>query len=246
MPNEMLKETAKLLHMLIGDAYMSSVFPFEGNPYITRACAAISTNNLQPYIMDKIKEYSKEVVHLLYLSQIHECIDVFTCFMLCIISDIDEIHHDKRLLNKHNQYLAATTHLVALLTTFCLQENSCARCLTLQSMEQVHSLIMMTTHLWILCVRRNFQVYHMVAIGTCLFGFAPYMGTHMVSTSSIRRKGAGIHSVHCISFWRMCQSISFMILHAPFQIMHSTGHQSSLDSLDSGMISSMPLATNLV
>ncbi|MDA8031990.1 MAG: hypothetical protein MPK62_12885, partial [Alphaproteobacteria bacterium] len=28
------------------------------------------------------------------------------------------------LLNKHNQYLAATTHLVALLTTFCLQKFS--------------------------------------------------------------------------------------------------------------------------
>ena len=96
VPDEMPKEMAKLLHMLSGDACMSSVFPFEGNPYITRACAAISTNNLQPYIMDKIKEYNKEVVHLLYLNQIHECADVVTCFMLCIISDIDEIHHDNR------------------------------------------------------------------------------------------------------------------------------------------------------
>ena len=41
VPNEMLKEMAKLLHMLSHDACMSSVFPFEGNPYITRACAAI-------------------------------------------------------------------------------------------------------------------------------------------------------------------------------------------------------------
>ena len=64
VPDEMLKEMAKLLHMLSGDACMSSVFPFEGNPYITRACAAISTNNLQAYIMDKIKEYNKEVVCL--------------------------------------------------------------------------------------------------------------------------------------------------------------------------------------
>ena len=95
-PNEMLKEMAKLLHMLSGDACMSSVFPFEGNPYITRACTAISTKNLQPHIMDKIKEYNKEVVHLLYLSQMHECVNVITCFMLCIISDIDEIHHDNR------------------------------------------------------------------------------------------------------------------------------------------------------
>ena len=46
VPAEMLKEMAKLLHMLSGDACMSSVFPFECNPYITRACAAISTNNL--------------------------------------------------------------------------------------------------------------------------------------------------------------------------------------------------------
>ena len=96
VPDEMLKEMAKLLHMLSGDACMSSVFPFEGNPYITRACAAISMNNLQPYIMDKIKEYNKEVVCLLYLSQIHECVDIVTCFMLCIISEIDEIHHVNR------------------------------------------------------------------------------------------------------------------------------------------------------
>ena len=67
------------------------VFPFECNPYITGACATISTNNLQPHIMDEIKEYNKEVVHLLYLSQIHECVDVVTCVILCIISDIDEI-----------------------------------------------------------------------------------------------------------------------------------------------------------
>ena len=77
----------------------------------------------------------------------------------------------------------------------------------------------------------------MVAMGTCLFGSAPYMGTHMASTSSTRLKGTGIHSVHCISFWRICQNIFFMILHAPFQSMHSTGHQSFLDLLDSGMIS---------
>ena len=96
VPDEMLKEMAKLLHMLSGDACMSSVFPFEGNPYITRECAAISMNNLQPYIMEKIKEYNREVVHLLYLSQIHECVDVVTCFILCIISEIDEIHHVNR------------------------------------------------------------------------------------------------------------------------------------------------------
>ena len=39
------------------------------------------------------------------------------------------------LLNKQNQYMAPTTHLVALLTTFCLQENSCTRSQTLQSIE---------------------------------------------------------------------------------------------------------------
>ena len=96
VPDEMLNEMAKLLHMLSGDACMSSIFPFEGNPYITRACTAISTNNLQPHIMDKIEVYNKEVVCLLYLSQIHECVDVVICFMLCVISDIDEIHHDNK------------------------------------------------------------------------------------------------------------------------------------------------------
>ena len=96
VPNEMLMEMAKLLHMFSGDACMSSVFPFEGNPYITTACTAISTNNLQPHIMDKLQEYNKEVVCLLHPSQIHECVDAITCFMLCIISEIDKIHHDNR------------------------------------------------------------------------------------------------------------------------------------------------------
>ena len=104
VPAEMLKEMAKLLHMLSGDACMSSVFPFEENPYITRACTAISTNNLQPHIMHKINEYNKEVVHLLYLSQIHEYVDVVTCFMLCIISDIEEIHHDNRPADQYGTY----------------------------------------------------------------------------------------------------------------------------------------------
>ena len=173
----------KLLHMLSGDACMSSVFPFEGNPYITRACAAISMNNLQPYIMDKIKEYNKEVVHLLYLSQIHECVDVVTCFILCIISEIDEIHHVNRPAEQAKPIPGSYYPPGGIAYYFHLKENSCTRCLTLQSMEQVHSLIMMATHLWILCVRRNFQGYHMVAMGTCLFGSAPYMGTHMGSTS---------------------------------------------------------------
>ena len=110
------------------------------------------------------------------------------------------------LLNKHNQYLAATTHLVALLTTFCLQDDSCTRCQTLQSMTPVHSPIMMTTHLWTLCVR-CFLVYHMVAMGICLYGSAPNMATHMASTSSTKLNGAEIHFVHCTSFWSICQNI---------------------------------------
>ena len=61
VPDEMLKEMAKLLHMLSGDACMSSVFPFEGNPYITRACAAISTSNLQPYKQIKSKNTTKKL-----------------------------------------------------------------------------------------------------------------------------------------------------------------------------------------
>ena len=48
-------------------------------------------------------------------------------------------------------------------------------------MKPVHSPIMMTTHLWILCVRRSFQVYHMVTMGICLYGSDPNMATHMAS-----------------------------------------------------------------
>ena len=222
----MLKEVAKLLHMLSGDACISSVFPFEGNLYITRACAAISTNNLQLHIMNKLKEYNKEVVHLLYRSQIHECVDVITCFMLCIISDIDEIHHDNRPAEQAQPIPGSYYPPGGIAYYFS------------PSGEQLHKMPDFTVNgtssqpnyddipLVDLCVRRSFQMYHMVAMGICLYGSAPNMATHMASTSSTKLKGAGIHFVHCTSFWSICQNIFFMISHAPFQNMHSTGHQS--------------------
>ena len=246
MPDEMLKEMAKLLHMLSGDACMSSVFPFEGNPYITSACAAISTNNLQPYIMDKIKEYNKEVVHLLYLSQIHECVDVVTCFILCIISEIDEIHHLNRPAEQAQPIPGSYYPLGGIAYYFS------------PSGEQLRKMPDFTVNgtssqpnyddnpLVDPMCEKKFSGVSYGGYGYMFIWFCPIHG-HTYGFHLIN-KAEGCRDLFC-SLYKFLEDMPkhiFMILHARFQNMHSTGHQSFLDSLDSGMISSMPLATNVV
>ena len=65
-------------------------------------------------------------------------------------------------------------------------------------------------------------------------------GFHLINKAL---KGAGIHFVHCTSFWSICQNIFFYDFVCSLSEYALSRAPDCLDSLDSGMISSMPLAT---
>ena len=246
VPDEMLKEMAKFLHMLSGDACMSSVFPFEGNPYITRACAAISTNNLQPYIMEKIKEYNREVVRLLYLSQIHECVDVVTCFILCIISEIDEIHHLNRPVEQAQPipgsyyppggiayYFSPSGEQLRKMPDFTVNGTSS------QPNYDDNPLVDP------MC-EKKFSGVSYGGYGYMFIWFCPIHG-HTYGFHLIN-KAEGHRDPFC-SLYKFLEDMPKHIFYdfaCSLSEYALNRHQSFLDSLDSGMISSMPLATNVV
>ena len=196
--------------------------------------------------MHKINEYNKEVVRLLYLSQIHECVDVVTCFMLCIISDIDESHHDNRPAEQA-QPIHGTYYPPGGIAYYFSPSG-----------EQLHKMPDFTVNgtssqpsyddnpLVDPMCEKKFSGVSYGSYGYMFIWFCPKhghtYGFHLIN----KAEGCRDPFVLCTSFWSICQNIFFMILHVSFQNMHLTGHQSCLDSLDSGMISSMPLATNVV
>ena len=64
VPDPMLKWMGRLLHMLSGDAALSSVVPFAGYEHFVTALTGIYDDHL----LTKLKEYNYETAQLLVLS----------------------------------------------------------------------------------------------------------------------------------------------------------------------------------
>ena len=77
VPDPMLKWMGRLLHMLNGDAALSSILPFAGYDHFVTA----STGNYDENLLTKLKEYNYEIAQLLLLSEGDNSMTVVTDFL---------------------------------------------------------------------------------------------------------------------------------------------------------------------
>ena len=82
----------RLLHMLSGNAALSSVLPFAGYDYFVTA----STGNYDGTLLTHLKEYNYEIAQLLVLPEGHNSRTVVTDFLQYMVEKLNEIHSINR------------------------------------------------------------------------------------------------------------------------------------------------------
>ena len=92
VPDPMLKWMGRLLHMLSGDAALSSVLPFAGYEHFVRAL----TGNYDDHLLTKLKEYNYEVAQLLVLPEGDNSRSIVTDFLKYMVEKLDAIHSVNR------------------------------------------------------------------------------------------------------------------------------------------------------
>ena len=91
----LLKEMAYLLHMLTGDAAISSVIPLSAHQVVTMACMSLRFHNtLSDAHLKDVKKYTKEVPKLLCLAQLNDCVELITAFILELIDMTVNVHQN--------------------------------------------------------------------------------------------------------------------------------------------------------
>ena len=90
--DSMHKWMGRLLHMLSGDAALSSVLPFAGYDYFVTA----STGNYDDTLLTHLKEYNYEIAQLLVLSGGDNSRTVVTDFLEYMVEKLDAIHSVNR------------------------------------------------------------------------------------------------------------------------------------------------------
>ena len=91
----LLKEMAYILHMLTGDAAISSVIPVSGHQPVTMACISLRFHNtLSDAHMKDVNKYTKEVPKLLCLAQLNDCVELITAFILELIDMTVNVHQN--------------------------------------------------------------------------------------------------------------------------------------------------------
>ena len=90
---QLLKEMAYKLHMLTGDAAISSVIPFSGHQAVTMACISLRFQNRLSHAHRKdVNKHTKEVPKLLHLAQLNDCVELITAFILELIDITVNVH----------------------------------------------------------------------------------------------------------------------------------------------------------
>ena len=138
---------AYILHMLTGDAAISSVIPLSGYQAVTMACISLRFHNTVSDVhMKDVKKYMKEVPKLLRLAQLNDCVELSTGFILDLIDMTVSVHQNDYTFPPHLlPYLDLTTHHQEQHITFHQQENKCAKCQICKSTALLPRRIMMTT-----------------------------------------------------------------------------------------------------
>ena len=91
VPDPMLKWIGRLMHMLSGDAALSSVLPFAGYDHFVTA----STGNYDENLLTQLKEYNYEIAQLLLLSEGDNSMAVVTDFLEYMLEKLNAIHSAK-------------------------------------------------------------------------------------------------------------------------------------------------------
>ena len=95
---EVLKEMAYILHMVTGDAAISSVVPFPSHEVITMACISLKFHNiLNEENLNEVRMFNKQIPRLLYLAQMNDCVDIVTSFILELIDMTVKVHQDDHI-----------------------------------------------------------------------------------------------------------------------------------------------------
>ena len=86
---------AYILHMLTGDAAISSVIPLSGHQAVKMACISLRfQNRLSDAHMKDVNKYPKEVPKLLCLAQLNDCVELITAFILELIDMTVNVHQN--------------------------------------------------------------------------------------------------------------------------------------------------------
>ena len=97
---ELLKEMAYILHMVTGDAAISSVAPFPSHQVITMACIALKFHNVvDEEILKDVETFNKQIAKLLHLTQVNDCVDIVTSFILELIDITVKVHQDDHIFS---------------------------------------------------------------------------------------------------------------------------------------------------
>ena len=95
---EVLKEMAYILHMVTGDAAISSVVPFPSHEPITQACISLKFHNiLNEENLKDVRKFNKQIPRLLHLAQLNDCVDIVASFVLELIDMTVQVHQDDNI-----------------------------------------------------------------------------------------------------------------------------------------------------
>ena len=99
---QLLKEMAYILHMLTGDAAISSVIPLSGHQPVTMACISLRFHNtLSDAHIKDVNKYTKEVPKLLHLAQLNDSVELITAFILELIDMTVNVHQNDYTFPPH-------------------------------------------------------------------------------------------------------------------------------------------------
>ena len=104
LPDGMLKWMGRLLHMLSGDAALSSVLPFAGYEIFVTA----ASGNFDESLLTNMKEYNYEIAQLLILSEGDNSRSIITDFIEYMLEKLDAIHSVNRKPAPHAQEIPGT------------------------------------------------------------------------------------------------------------------------------------------
>lgn len=89
---EVVYSQARLLHMLVGDAAMSSAVPFNSHDIIREACRQLSMNRPCNQLLEDLNKYCSEISSMFKVAIRHDCLNMCTNFVMYLVDRIEEIH----------------------------------------------------------------------------------------------------------------------------------------------------------
>ena len=93
---EYLYSLSRVLHMLSGDAAMSSVAPFPSHVTVLLACQNLDNPHSLNLYLEDLKKYSVDLAELIHMSVKHHCTEITKKFLQLLISNIETVHHQNR------------------------------------------------------------------------------------------------------------------------------------------------------